>query len=348
MLPIAPTRSLTLDHRASYLCGAAARPLLAAASDDGDISIVKLDSGHSVRLRTGRRKINALSLHPSDPVLAIASGVLGTLGILSLDGSVLAELTPPSVDEAERNWVKSGFDGCLFTDDGDFLWCSAPISGGEIEIQLRETKEWSVVAKTAIDDPFEQSSTSFHRANGDVAALWVAAGQDGQQIFWMAGGVGSCRDTVEPHLRDTAPPAFSPSGREFLVEDGGGALRRYDYPPRGLVGTCETAEAESDPFADWVRYLDDRQALAKTFNSRIFLIDVPNMRILDEIALAGHEPRPIEHYYPTLRGDMQLCTDISYFDLFGDTLVFVSRADRGSGLEGWKDTLMFVPVKSLS
>lgn len=348
MLSIAPTRSLTLEHRALFLCGAAARPLLAAASDDGDITVVHVDSGDSVRLRTGRRKINAISLHPSKPVLAVTSGEPGRIGILSVDGSVVAEVAPPRVDDGETNWITPAFDGCLFTSDGNALWCSAPISRGEVEIQLRETKAWSIVARTVIEDPFGQSSTSFHDANDDVAALWVAAGQDGQQVYWMARRAEWCRATAEPCLRNTVPPVFSPRGGDFLVVDDDRRLCRYAYPPRGLIGSCEAPDGETDPFSEGIHYLDDRRAIANTFNSRIFLIDVPNMRILDEIALAGHEPRPIEHYHPTLRGDKQLCTDISYFARCNDTLVFVYRADRGAGLKGWKDTLMFVPVRSIS
>ncbi len=277
-------------------------------------------------------------------MLAITGGEPGKLSILRSDGALTFETMPPACDDA----MKASFDGCLFTDDGKFLWCSSPISTDEIEVQLRETEEWSVVAKTVIEDPFGQSSTSFHCANNDVTALWVAAGQDGQQVFWMAKDADWCGATVEPCLRDTVPPAFSPGGGEFLVIGDEGVLRRYEFPSRALVGTCESPDGESDVFADHVHYLDDRRALATTFNSRVFLVDVPNMRILDEIALAGHEPRPIEYYYPRLRGDTQLCTDISYSVGCGDTIVFVCRSDRGSGLKGWKDTLMFVSVESFS
>lgn len=347
MLSIKPIRSATLEHRALHLCGAAAQLLLAAASEEGEITVIRLGSGDSVRLRTGRQ-INAMSLHPSEPVLAITGGDLGTLRVLGVDGSVVTEIPPPRVADSETKWIKPAFDGCLFTDDGQFLWCSAPLSGREIEIQLRETKGWSIVAKTIIQEPFRKSSTSFHRANGEVTTLWAASGQEGQQVFWMTHGTDWCRATAEPCLRDTVPPAFSPGGREFLVVDDGRCLCRYEYPPRTPIGSCETPDGEDDPFAEWIHYLDDHRAIAKTFNSRILLADVPNMRILDEIALAGHEPRPIEHYYPTLRGDQQLCTDISYFVCCGDTLVFVCRADRGSGLKDWRDSLLFAPLETIS
>jgi hypothetical protein len=71
------------------------------------------------------------------------------------------------------------------------------------------------------------------------------------------------------------------------------------------------------------------------------------MQVLDEIVIESHEPRTIERYYPTLVGDTQLCTDISFFQRVGDIIVFVHRLDGGSGLQEWRDGLLCFPVSSV-
>jgi hypothetical protein len=77
----------------------------------------------------------------------------------------------------------------------------------------------------------------------------------------------------------------------------------------------------------------------------IFLIDTDRMMTVEEVELEGHEPRPIGEYYPYLSNERGLGTDISWFTRLGDAVVFVYRRDWGSGLKGWKDSLLWYLVK---
>ena len=126
-------------------------------------------------------------------------------------------------------------------------------------------------------------------------------------------------------MRD-APPVFAPSGREFLVIDFTyGAVQRYRYPVVQPAGVCES------PFGAFhvsLCYLDDTRALAGSLNGRMAVLDTPTMRVVNELIIEGHEPRPLDEYYPRLAGDRELCTDISDFWRLGDYLIFFHADDR--------------------
>jgi hypothetical protein len=69
------------------------------------------------------------------------------------------------------------------------------------------------------------------------------------------------------------------------------------------------------------------------------------MGIEDEIAIEGHEPKPIWEYYPTLVKERGLGTDITWFTRLGDVIVFVFRRDSGRDLKGWKDSFLWYSIK---
>jgi hypothetical protein len=64
------------------------------------------------------------------------------------------------------------------------------------------------------------------------------------------------------------------------------------------------------------------------------------MAVQDEIAIEGHEPRPIGEYFPTLAKETGWATDISWFKRLGDAIVFVHRRDGQSALRDCKDSLL--------
>jgi hypothetical protein len=103
-------------------------------------------------------------------------------------------------------------------------------------------------------------------------------------------------------------------------------------------------EDEDNPFAESLCYMDSRSAIAGTEEGRIFLVDTERLRIEEEVAIEGHEPRPIGEYYPKLAKERGLGTDITWFTRLDDVVVFVYRRDRGTGLKGWKDSLLWYLV----
>jgi hypothetical protein len=107
----------------------------------------------------------------------------------------------------------------------------------------------------------------------------------------------------------------------------------------GLI--CPVAD---DFFAESYCYFDNRYALAGTNAARVFLVDTAQMRLVEEMAIEGHEPRPVGEYYPTLADQPGLCTDLGWFTRVGDVIVFFYRRDGGAGLKNWKCSLLWYRV----
>jgi hypothetical protein len=142
-------------------------------------------------------------------------------------------------------------------------------------------------------------------------------------------------------LTNCIPPAYSQDGAELLVVTEDNSISRYAYPSMKQLGSPCMSGDEDDPFAESLCYLDNQHALAGTGEQRIFLIDTATMRIEDEIAIEGHEPKPIWEYYPTLVKEHGFGTDISWFTRLGNVIVFIFRRDRGADLKGWKDSFLW-------
>jgi hypothetical protein len=147
-------------------------------------------------------------------------------------------------------------------------------------------------------------------------------------------------------LTNTIPPVFSPSGEQVLVVSESNAICKYVFPTMHQIGSPLESGNEDDPFAESLEYLNERQALASSREGRIFLVDTVRVKIEEEVAVEGHEPRPIGEYYPTLANERGLGTDISYFARLGSMIFFVCRRDRGRGLAEWQDTLLWLSVQS--
>ena len=178
-------------------------------------------------------------------------------------------------------------------------------------MSLVETKEWLVVQRVVVEDQFGASSCSFHfTGRPGLVSLWIAAGQDGQQVYWLnQNSVGFSLEKVD-QLANCIPPVFSQDGSEFLVVTANNAICRYILASTHRIGSPLNSGDGNNPFAESLCYLDDRHAIACTGEGRIFLVETEKMRIEEEVAIDGHEPRPIGEYYPTLAKERGLATDI--------------------------------------
>lgn len=343
-----PPEIVDLDHRAVHLKGAPRQSLCVAASGEGALTLVDIGSGWADTI-TGLPKIRDVYPHPSRRLLALVDDDAGRLSVVDFNGSRVLEQEAPRLRKNIPSYLRSGFDGCFFDQAGDYLWSVARLSPDTVEVQLRETDRWSVVGSVAIADPFEESHCSFYATSRpDVAALWLAAGQNGQQVYWVTKLPDSLGFEPEPFLEDTTPPVFSPSGSEFLAIDGLWSVCKYPFPADRKLGTCRSKWGKEDYFGIHLCYLDDTAALVHTHHGRLFHIDLRAMRIREEIAIRGHEPRPVEEYYPSLIGDKTLCTDIAYFTRVGEAVILGYHRKTGADLVKWEDTLMIYNVDSMA
>jgi hypothetical protein len=195
---------------------------------------------------------------------------------------------------------------------------------------LVETKGWSVTRSAVVEDRFGQSSFLFHSTGKPgLISLWVAAGQDGQEVYLLKQESSGFSSSRVEELTNCIPPAFSKDGTELLTVTEDFSVCRYAFPSMKQLGPPLLSGDEDNPFAESLCYLDSQHALAGTGEQRIFLVDTASMQIEDEIAIEGHEPRPIWEYYPTLAKERGLGTDITWFAMLGSVIVFVFRRDRG-------------------
>lgn len=342
MKPLKPASIFKLNHRAHFFSGWAGRSTFIAASSNGHLSVIDLES-NKVRETRLAEKLKAISLHPKRPLLVWADGKSGSAVVQSLSGQSIAEMRQPEAasESALEADGSNGFNECYFDETGDFLWLVAPISGDECEVLLVETSGWTTVQRTAVEDPFGESSFSFHPVGRpDRVCLWIAGGQDGQSIYWVDRVGSSFSVTEVDELSNCTPPALSPDGSEFLVLTEDNAIRRYNFEPMKPLGSPASSEDEENPFVESLCYIDDQHALASSNSGRVFMLDVKQLEVEDEVAVEGHEPRPVCEYYPKLKDESELATDIAWFNKVGGIVIFICRYDGGTGLNGWKDSLL--------
>jgi hypothetical protein len=264
-----------------------------AAAEDGQLSIVSPDL-KKVQMCRLPSKVRAVSPHPSDQHLAWVDGKTGSLTVQDFHESRLLEIAPPEVRETTPAWIQRGFDDCFFSEDGRFLWTIAPLNSEDMVVQLHEAETGATIAKATVKDPFGGSSCSFHHTERpDLTSLWLAAGQDGQQVYWLQRTRSGFSCTLEAKLKNTIPPVFSPNGEQLLVVNEDHAICKFDYPAMQQVGSPLESEDEDNPFTESLCYLNDRQALVSTNEQRLFVVDTVRMQVQAEVSLEGHEPRPI-------------------------------------------------------
>jgi hypothetical protein len=343
-----PPRTAELDHRAYHLRSAMHQSLCVAADREGAVTVVDVDSGRADSVG-GLPAIRDIDAHPWQCLLALVDDEEGKLSVVDFDGSLVFEQKAPPIHEKLLSWLRPGFDGCLFDQNGSYLWTVARLTSQTVEVQVRETERWCVIGSIAVADPFEESSCSLHATSKpNVAALWLAAGQNGQRVSWVTMHADSLVVEPEPFLEDTTPPVFGPNGNEFLVVDALSSVCKYPFPAERKLGTCRSKWGEKDHFGTYVCYLHAKSALVHTDHGRLFRIDLRTMKISEKIAVPKHEPRPVEEHYPTLAGDKTLCPDIAYFARLGEVVVLVYQRHTGAEVAKWKDTLLIYDVDSLA
>jgi WD40 repeat protein len=337
-----PDGRIDLDHRADYIRGIPHESVVLAAARDGQVSFLSPDL-KEVRLRRLPSKIRAISPHPSDRRLAWVDEKTGSITVQDFDGSQLLEIAPPSIQKTKPAWVQWGFDDCYFDEDGRFLWTITPLESRDVVVQLHEAKTGTMLDYATLKDPFSGSSWSFYSTGKPgLVAIWLAAcNPDMVQGFSLKRTGKKFICALESQLTNVIPLNFSPSGDHFLVVNEDHEICKFKFPAMQQVGLPLASGDEDNPFTESL-YLDDRLALASTNEGRIFVVDTLHMHIESEVSLEGHEPRPIAEYYPSLAKETGLATDISWFLRLGDIIIFVYRRDRSTGLENWKDTLLWL------
>lgn len=289
--------------------------------------------------------VRALSLHTEIPQLAVIENDGSVLSVFQTEGARLFQENALKAGGSFRPSYPAVFHDCVFSADGANLWVSAELSSGAIEVQRRTSTDWNVTERVTVEDPFGASSSMlFSTRSPDMFVLWLAAGQDGQCVYWIRRRANELVAEYEPIFVNTTPTEFSPDGCSLLVVDESGALRSHVFPNLALQWVLPAPGGEDDPFAESLSFLDASRALVATNEQRLYVIDVVSGKIVSEVFVDGHEPKPISTYYPRVNDDGTICTDLTHFRKIGDEIAFIRRSDGGVELRGWRDQLLCVPV----
>jgi WD40 repeat protein len=325
---ITPLAQLQLSHRANLLEATPDGTRIVVASYQGEILVLdenlitlfEYDIGYT---------IDNLTISPNGQNLA-CTNKNGQILVIRIDGNVL-------LDETTSNCQEMYCNECLFSNDGTQLWHVVELENNQVQIQYRETKQWQVLKRAVLlnGNSYNYFSLTYHPEN-KVLAVWEAAGQDGCWMYWVWDDDVEIRVLEIPELENKISPEFHPAGGEFLVVDDLGRLCRYRFPDCHLMETAALKLEEEDDFAYYMCYLSDERAIVKSENSRLFIVDLDSMRVIDEVILKGHEPRSLNEIFPKFANDRSMCGNISYFKRAGqDKIVSLHRR-----YEELQDTLL--------
>jgi hypothetical protein len=308
MLHLHPTEDICVGHPANYISRGPGVSLI-VASHEGRVS--RLNPGLSVVLphRTRNGDLQSCSAHPSSPLLAIVGEEGRKLRVVHFDGSSIFDGQP----SGNRN---STFEECFFDPGGTRLWCLVA-SAPQAVVECREVDSLSVIEKLVFENETGEGRPIFEYCRPDLGLLFLPQSADvGGRVYWLDPGhsTRAPRISREPSLDDilvVAPPVFSQDGSEFLVMDQDRVVHRFAYPPSRPLGACPLQPTDADYFPSATSYLNQRLALVGTGNGRIMLLGLDSMRVVDEIVIEGHEPRPMNEYFREMRDFHQLATDIT-------------------------------------
>ncbi|MEG3846714.1 hypothetical protein QT971_05605 [Microcoleus sp. herbarium19] len=297
-------------------------------------------------------EISCLAISPKGDLLAAIMANGNHLAILTAENQIVFEEQLPNPPVKHYLDNENGFQDCWFDADGLRFWCMKLIEMKQVEIQICDTSSWQIQRQLLLKDPLGAgSSFSFHpHPENHILALYAAAGQHGQQIYWLYDDGTRIHAVEVPCLYDTAPPKFHPAGGEFVVINNYDLqISRFSFPDCNLLGICECPCPDSD---DWFRYsmcyLSDDRLLIDTNEGLMYLIDLNKMEISDEVILSGHEPRPSQELYPNLNDEEGLCSDLDCFYRFdSDSILSVHSQLPSQEPDSKQKTLVIFGGKEL-
>lgn len=261
----------------------------------------------------------------------------GNLLAITIEGAIVLKQVPSLV--VARRWG-GNFMACAFSPAGGLLWTARRIDRELVAIEVRETTTWEVLARVDLEDPFQDSLFSFFRdPRDDRIAIWVAAGQDGQCLFWAQHSGSIIRVERFSDLTETTPPGFDLAGNRFLTVCEGD-LRLYRYPSGPELGRMKWP-FEDDPAGEIASFIGENHGLIHSGDGRLFLVDLRQMKAADEVIILGHEPNPIRELYPDLKCETGLISDLSFFiNLPDGNFLSVHKQLPFRSIFDWQDELL--------
>jgi hypothetical protein len=316
-LPIKPIWALNLTHAATNVTATPGAKRIAINTEGPFISVADF----------GESRIQTIQLH--EPARHVAINSNGDLLAVASASNTVAVLTLESgrFGQALYRFEEAAHDVCAFSRDGKLLWTVGLIFADFAEIRCYEVGSWNLIAQQRFKPLVGGCGfvLTLHPTN-DVLGLWVCGGPDHAWTYWLELTTNGIEVEYQPALDRGTPPSFNSRGDRFV------SLNDYElaafsfpncrqlYQPRNAMD-----ENQDDSFAESLCYLDSTEndrVLAATNEGRMFVLSLGSGRIIAEVLLEGHEPKPCYQVYTSLsQSDDRLCSDLHFFGSVGSNLI---------------------------
>jgi hypothetical protein len=273
-------------------------------------------------------KVESLAISPTG----------GRISVVVEDGRRLSLLRTPDLQVLAR--LEGAFCSSAFSRDERVLWAVVRNGPAEAVLEARDGTSIQVIGSAPVADPFRDSY--FHPVPHPIdptrLVVWAAAGQDGQCAYRAAWADRTVRVERLAEMKECTLPAFSRSGDRLVMLCDEGELRHYTFPDGSLLGRMPWPFDEEDSErGDYALFAGDRRALFPTNEHRMHLVDLERMQVIDEVAVAGHEPRPARELYRL--DEDGLCTDLEVIVSLGADAFLSSHLDLPTErpIEDWTE-----------
>lgn len=295
MIRIKPIAEVQLDHRAYYFHHAAG--FVVAASRDGCISLFTANAyGKPFARFNLRRELSGISF----------SGDTQTLAATTETEIVLINVAN---QKPTKKWP-GRFEACLFR-DADSMWVVERQDDHTLMVEVRSFPSGNTIAHTRLEDIFCDSDVWLQASQGiEGVAIWLAAGQHGQHLFWANENRGTF-EIEDTDIHNSGMPSFHANRNEFLVV-GNEDLRKYSFPDFVELDALTWPTESGDTIGYYAHYLSNQYAAWSSMEGRLFLVDLAEMQFCEEIDIIRHEPHWLPELY--LRNEQRIGSDLQMFE----------------------------------
>ena len=217
---------------------------------------------------------------------------------------------------------------CVFT-RWKLLWTVGLIFADFAEIRCYEVGSWNLIAQQRFKPLIGGCGFIFSlHPTVDILGLWVCGGPNHVWTYWLRLTTDGIEFDYQPELDGGTPPSFNSRGDRFVVLNDY-ELAAFSFPNcRQLyqpMSAMDEDEDEDDSFTESLCYLDSTEndrVLAATNEGRIFVLSLEPGKIIAEVLLEGHEPKPCCQVYKSLSPtDDHLYSDLHFFSSVGSNLI---------------------------